>query len=335
MCPFLHTTGSSCPPRSCGDGCLSIRLGCSLVAQDHQWQMERTTQVGTYKCARAQSNLSRTAAFSSSIKGRHVLVHTDSASAVYPINHQGGTRSKLGLRVSEQLLTWAFQHFLSLRAVHLPSVQNSVADVLSHQGPPQGNWRLHPEVVEMIWRRYGRAEVDVFASETSTHCPPWYSLMEGTSPLGQDAFGSCLASRRSICLSSNSAYSSNAGKGAMERPQTATGCPQLASAAMVPSAAETTPREAMVPPKETGPSLAAGGTRMASESGSPSALNLAIGSQEPLLASCDQAVIDTVLRSRVPCICILSCAGSPATYLWCYWCLGPSPVSADVSFLAP
>ncbi|KAK0153310.1 hypothetical protein N1851_004993 [Merluccius polli] len=37
---------------------------------------------------------------------------------------------------------------------------------------------------------------------------------------------------------------------------------------------------------------------MASESGS--ALGLAIGSQDPLLASCDQSVIHTVLSSRAP-----------------------------------
>ena len=54
------------------------------------------------------------------------------------------------------------------------------------------------------------------------------------------------------------------------------------------------------PPKETGPSLAAGGTRMASESRSPSDLGLATGNQDPLLASCDQSVIDTVLSSRAP-----------------------------------
>ena len=131
------------------------------------------------------------------LKGWHVLIRTDSTSAVYHINHQGGTRSKLGLRVSEQLLTRAFPHFLSLRAVHLPGVQNNVA-------------------------------------------------------------------------------------------------------AMVSSTAETTPGGAMAPPKETGPSLSAGGTHMASESRSPSALDLAIGSQEPLLASCDQSVIDTVLSSRAP-----------------------------------
>nr|WPK86714.1 NLRC3-like protein 49 [Sebastes schlegelii] len=121
------------------------------------------------------------------LKDRHVLVRTDSTSAVYHINHQGGTRSRHSLRVSQQLLTWAFPHFLSLRAVHLPGAQNIAADVLSRQGPPEGDWRLHPEVVGVIWSRYGRAEVDVFASEASAHCPLWYSLRERTSPLGQDA----------------------------------------------------------------------------------------------------------------------------------------------------
>ena len=91
------------------------------------------------------------------------------------------------LQVSQQLLTWAFPQFLSLRAIHLPDVQNKVEDVLSRQGLPQGDCRLHPEVVEMIWSKYGKAEVDVFASETSTHCPLWYSMMRGTSPVGQDA----------------------------------------------------------------------------------------------------------------------------------------------------
>ena len=47
-------------------------------------------------------------------------------------------------------------------------------------------WRLHPEVVEAIWSKYGTAEVDLFASETTTHCPLWFSLSE-MSPMGQDA----------------------------------------------------------------------------------------------------------------------------------------------------
>ena len=117
--------------------------------------MEHTTQVGTY-VLELRALFLALQHFLTVLKGRHVLVCTDSTSAVYHINHQGGTRSKLGLRVSEQLPTWAFPHFLSFRAVHLPGVQNSVADVLYRQGLPQGDWRLHPELVEMNWSQYGR-----------------------------------------------------------------------------------------------------------------------------------------------------------------------------------
>ena len=124
----------------------------------------------------------------------------------------------------------------------------------------------------------------------------------GDQPSGTGCLGSCLASLASICLSSNSAHPCDTGMSATERPQTATGGPQLVRAALVSGAAETTRGGARVPPKETGPSLSAGGTHMASESGSPSALDLAIGSQEPLLASCDQSIIDTVLSSRAAVI---------------------------------
>ncbi|XP_074483968.1 uncharacterized protein LOC141763298 [Sebastes fasciatus] len=121
------------------------------------------------------------------LRGRHVIVRSDNKSAVYHVNRQGGTRSPRLLQVARRLLVWAFPCFSSLRAMYLPGPQNVVADFLSRQKPPAGEWRLHPEVVEEIWRKYGAAEVDLFASEASTHCPLWFSLTETASPLGQDA----------------------------------------------------------------------------------------------------------------------------------------------------
>uniref|UniRef100_UPI0037E7B013 uncharacterized protein n=1 Tax=Semicossyphus pulcher TaxID=241346 RepID=UPI0037E7B013 len=121
------------------------------------------------------------------LRGRHVLIRSDNKSAVYHVNGQGGTRSTQSLHVAQQLLVWAFPHLSSLRAMYLPGPQNVVADFLSRQKPPSGEWRLHPEVVEAIGGKYGTAEVDLFASESSTHCPLWFSLTETTSPLGQDA----------------------------------------------------------------------------------------------------------------------------------------------------
>ncbi len=89
---------------------------------------------------------------------RHVLIRTDNMSVVSYINHQGGVRSN---KHAANLLLCADRHFLSIRAAHIPSLLNHRADMLSRKGIPQGEWRLHPESVRMIWTRYGAAEVDL------------------------------------------------------------------------------------------------------------------------------------------------------------------------------
>jgi len=65
-----------------------------------------------------------------------------------------------------------------------PGVLNRVADELSRAALP-GEWRLHPQVVQLIWREFGEAQVDLFASPETSHCQLFYSLSEGT--LGTDA----------------------------------------------------------------------------------------------------------------------------------------------------
>ncbi|KAF1376105.1 hypothetical protein PFLUV_G00227210 [Perca fluviatilis] len=92
-------------------------------------------------------------------------------STVFHINHQGGTNSARLLQVSQDLLTWAAPHLPSLRAVYLLGDQNQVADFHSHHKPLPGEQHLHPEVVRAIWDLFGRAEVDLFTSETLTNCP--------------------------------------------------------------------------------------------------------------------------------------------------------------------
>ncbi len=62
-----------------------------------------------------------------------------------------------------------------------------VADFLSCHRPSSGEWSLNPEVVEMIWQQFGRAEVDLFSSATSAQCSLWFLLAEESSLLRQDA----------------------------------------------------------------------------------------------------------------------------------------------------
>ena len=116
-----------------------------------------------------------------------MLVCTDNTSAVLSINHQGGTRSLESLREAQRLWIWAHPWLASLRGMHLPDRANSEADYLSRQRLPPGEWRLHPQVVQMMWDWYGEAQVNLFASEYTTHRPLWFSLAETSAPLGIDA----------------------------------------------------------------------------------------------------------------------------------------------------
>ncbi len=90
--------------------------------------------------------------FLADLRGYHVLVHSDNTLVVSYINHQGGLRSRPLCKLACQILLWSQWKLLSLRAAYIPGAHNLGADILSRQGLRPGKWRLHPEVVELIWR---------------------------------------------------------------------------------------------------------------------------------------------------------------------------------------
>ncbi len=118
------------------------------------------------------------------LRGEHVLVRTDNTATVTYINRQGGLRSRRMSQLARHLLLWSRKHLRSLRAIHIPGLLNRTADELSRAALP-GEWRLHPQTVQLIWRRFGLAQVDLFASLETSHCQLFYSLTDGT--LGTDA----------------------------------------------------------------------------------------------------------------------------------------------------
>ncbi len=119
------------------------------------------------------------------LRGEHVLVRTDNTATVAYINRQGGLRSRRMSQLARHLLLlWSRKHLRSLRAIHIPGLLNRTADELSRAVLP-GEWRLHPQTVQLIWRRFGLAQVDLFASLETSHCQLFYFLTDGT--LGTDA----------------------------------------------------------------------------------------------------------------------------------------------------
>ena len=119
------------------------------------------------------------------LERQHVLVRTDSTAAAAYINRMGGMRSRRMSQLARRLLLWSHPRLKSLRAIHVPGTLNRAADALSRQLLRPGEWRLHPESVQLIWARFGEAQIDLFASPENAHCQLFFSLTEGS--LGTDA----------------------------------------------------------------------------------------------------------------------------------------------------
>ncbi|XP_060746163.1 uncharacterized protein LOC132859430 [Tachysurus vachellii] len=103
------------------------------------------------------------------------------------INRQGGMRSYKLRALAQKLLVWTAWHFLSFRVTHVLGFLNRGADLLSRGNPLYGEWWLHPQIVRLLWERFGQAAVDLFASRKNAHCPIFFSLRDEDTPLGVDA----------------------------------------------------------------------------------------------------------------------------------------------------
>ncbi|XDV47225.1 hypothetical protein PO909_016919 [Leuciscus waleckii] len=62
-----------------------------------------------------------------------------------------------------------------------------------------------------MWRRYGRAEVDLFASEETTHCPLWFPHTSSSSGVG--CYGAGMAVAMPVLLSPDSSDLESSSKG--------------------------------------------------------------------------------------------------------------------------
>ncbi len=166
--------GSSLLPHNACDGHVPHRLGSG---RHLMWHINCLEMLAVFRALKH---------FLPDLRDRHVLVRTENTAVVFYINHQGGLRSRPLYKLAHQILVWSQDKLLSLRAVHIPGHFNMGADILSRQGPRPGEWMPHPDVVKQIWRVFGQAQVDLFATCQTSHCPLWFSLTH-PAPLGLDA----------------------------------------------------------------------------------------------------------------------------------------------------
>ena len=159
---------------------------CQAGSIGGRWEPSETRHINLLELEAVRLTLCH---FALVLKDQDVLVRSDNRATVAYINRQGGVRSPSLHRLAEEVWTWAFTHLRSLRAQHIQGLLNEGADLMSRGGPREDEWRLKPSIVSLIWARFGRAQVDLFASRANTQCPLWFSLRtQDRPPLGVDAF---------------------------------------------------------------------------------------------------------------------------------------------------
>jgi hypothetical protein len=121
-------------------------------------------------------------------QGRRVLVKSDNATTVAYLNKQGGTHSPTLCWQAIRLLLWAEGKGITLSAVHIPGVDNAIADSLSRGltvAPTE--WSLNQQVAQRVFQIFGEPVVDLFASRTNKILPVYCSRTRDEAAYAQDA----------------------------------------------------------------------------------------------------------------------------------------------------
>lgn len=63
------------------------------------------------------------------------------------------------------------RHFIFLTAIHLPNIQNSTADLLSHTTLTKHKLSLSNSTLSLVFRHFGVPDTDAFTMPENTKCP--------------------------------------------------------------------------------------------------------------------------------------------------------------------
>ena len=126
--------------------------------------------------------------FQRDLQGLHVQVRSDNTTTCAYINKMGGTRSKAMCWQTWDMLTWCISQQITLSAIHVPGVENVLADFLSRQEVDQREWSLHGKVTHLIFARWGTPCIDLFASVHNHKVGTYCSLLASPVALSRNAF---------------------------------------------------------------------------------------------------------------------------------------------------
>ena len=126
-------------------------------------------------------------AFTSQLEGISIRLMMDNSTAVCYINKAEGTRSKSLNDIAADIMCWCESRKISVHAVHLPGILNSLADLQSRWKRESSDWKLKTSVFSKLSELWA-PEVDLFASHWNRQVARFMSWKPQPESVALDAF---------------------------------------------------------------------------------------------------------------------------------------------------
>lgn len=119
---------------------------------------------------------------------KHILVRSDSTTAIAYVNRKGGCHSLVNLNVAEQIWSWCETNSSWITATYLNTKDNIVADQASRQELDENDFFLDSNSFSQIIKLFQTPELDLFATQNTRKCEKFYSWFPDPECSGVDAF---------------------------------------------------------------------------------------------------------------------------------------------------
>ena len=106
---------------------------------------------------------------------RESTLFSDNTTAISYINKKGGTKCMVLNDLAFHIWQFCINYNAHLSAAHIPGAHNLLADIASRQFQDSAEWALPQHVFQNIISRFGKPDIDLFASRLNHKLPCYAS----------------------------------------------------------------------------------------------------------------------------------------------------------------
>ena len=127
-------------------------------------------------------------AFKASIRNSNVSLNCDNTTAISYINKFGGCRNVSLNHLSRKIWIWCIDNKVSINAVHIPGLDNQIADTMSRKFSDNIEWSLDINIFDRLYQTFGTPQIDLFASRLNKKLSHYFSWRPDPFCCGVNAF---------------------------------------------------------------------------------------------------------------------------------------------------